>query len=193
MLKQICFIFVSLVIAGVSSAQDASTSSDGAGKPSTYVVQLTEFRLNQTLDPSLSAAQILELVSKKDNNAGYEAIETIRLSTLSGMESMVQFGRRVNVTVGKTVTRGGETARNVQALDVGTIVRVTATPENGSVFLKLTYETSKLDGNGDEDTPPELTKTQISTTQLLELGQPRLVGSSTSTPTSVVVVKVTKN
>jgi hypothetical protein len=76
---------------------------------------------------------------------------------------------------------------------VGTIVRVTATPENGSVFLKLTYETSKLDGNGDEDTPPELTKTQISTTQLLELGQPRLVGSSTSTPTSVVVVKVTKN
>ena len=193
MLKQICFIFVSLVIAGVSSAQDASTSSDGAGKPSTYVVQLTEFRLNQTLDPSLSAAQILELVSKKDNNAGYEAIETIRLSTLSGMESMVQFGRRVNVTVGKTVTRGGETARNVQASDVGTIVRVTATPENGSVFLKLTYETSKLDGNGDEDTPPELTKTQISTTQLLELGQPRLVGSSTSTPTSVVVVTVTKN
>ena len=193
MLKQICFIFVLLFIADVSSAQDTSTSSGGAAKPPTYVVQLTEFRLNQTLDPSLSAAQILELVSKKDNNAGYEAIETIRLSTLSGTESMVQFGRRVNITVGKTVTRGGETARNVQALDVGTIVRVTATPESGSVSLKLAYETSRLDGNGDEDTPPELTKTQINTTQLLELGQPRLVGSSTSAPVSVVVVTVTGN
>jgi hypothetical protein len=149
--------------------------------------------LKQTLDPSLSAAQILELVSTKDKNAGYEPIETIRLSTLSGTETVVQFGRRVNVTVGKTVTRGGETARSVQAFDVGAIVRVTATPENGSVSLKLTYETSRLDGNGDEDTPPELTKTQISTTQLLELGQPRLVGSSTSAPTSVVVVTVNGN
>jgi hypothetical protein len=193
MLKQICFIFVSLLIAGVSSAQDTSTISDQTGKQSTYVVQLTEFRLKQTLDPSLSAAQILELVSTKDKNAGYEPIETIRLSTLSGTETVVQFGRRVNVTVGKTVTRGGETARSVQAFDVGAIVRVTATPENGSVSLKLTYETSRLDGNGDEDTPPELTKTQISTTQLLELGQPRLVGSSTSAPTSVVVVTVNGN
>jgi hypothetical protein len=193
MLKQICFIFVSMFIAGVSSAQDDSTSSSGAGKSSTYVVQLTEFRLTQALDPSLSAAQILDLVSRKDISEGLEPIETIRLSTLSGTESMVQFGRRVNVTVAKTVTRGGETARNVQAFDVGTIVRVTATPESGSVSLKLTYETSRLDGNGDEDNPPELTTTQISTTQLLELGQPRLVGSSTSAQTSVVVVTVTGN
>ena len=193
MLKQICLIFVSLLIAGASSAQDASTSLGSAAKPTTYVVQITEFRLNKTLDPSLTAAQILELVSSKDDNAGYEPIETIRLSTLSGTESMVQFGRLVNVTVGKNMTRGGETQRTLQAFDVGTIVRVTATPENGSVSMKLTYETSRLDGNSDEDTPPELTKTQISTTQLLELGKPRLVGSSTSVPTSVVVITVTGN
>lgn len=193
MLRQFPIIFVSLIIAGASSAQDASTSPGEAGKPSSYVVQLTEFRLNQTLDPSLTAVQILELISRANDNADCVPIETIRLSTLSGTESMVQFGRRANVTVGKTVTRGGETARSIQVVDVGTIVRVTATPESGAVSLKLTYESSRLDGNGDEDTPPELIRTQISTIQMLELGQPRLVGSSSSASTSMIVVTITEH
>lgn len=133
------------------------------------------------------------MISGKADNASCEPIETIRLSVLSGSESYVQFGRRVNVTVGRTVGRGGEAARTIQVFDVGTTVRITAKPANGPVAIMLSYETSRLEDNGEDDTPPEMITTQISTSQVLELGRPRLIGSSSSAATSVIVITITGN
>jgi hypothetical protein len=66
---------------------------------------------------------------------------------------MVQFGRRVNVTVGKTVTRGGETARNVQAFDVGTIVRVDGDARKRIRLLKADVRNIEAGRNSRSQSP----------------------------------------
>ena len=169
------------------TADDANSSSS---KQASFIVQLTEYRLRQPVDPPRSVSDILAILARPGGNEEYQPIETIRLSALSGTESTVQFGRRVNVTVGTTTNRGG-TVKNVQAVDVGTLVRVTPALQAGKVALKLEFESSRIEGDATQDSPPDISTTQIKTTQLLELGKPSLVGSTTSTANSVILITVT--
>ena len=171
------------------TADDPSSSSSNQAS---FIVQLTEYRLKQPLDPSRSVSEILASLAKPGDNEEYQPIETIRLSALSGTESTAQFGRRVNVTIGTTTNRGG-TVKNVQAVDVGTLVRVTPALQAGKVALKLEFESSRIEGDASADSPPDISTTQIKTTQLLELGKPSLVGSTTSTANSVILITVTSN
>ncbi|MDA7933087.1 type II and III secretion system protein [Mariniblastus sp.] len=188
----VCFC-VALCAIESTFAQESTNSANVSNIPASYIVQLTEYRLDQPLNPSQSAAEILAMVSANGGDMKGEIVETIRLSTLSGTESMVQFGRRVNVTVGKATTNRGETVRNMQAIDVGTIVKVTLVPRNDKVAMMLTFESSRIGEDADEDSPPNVNKTQVNTTQLLELGKPDLVGSSTTSSSSIIVVTVTHN
>ncbi len=193
MFKTFVYLFVAFCATESVFAQSSAISADVAQVPASYIVQLTEYRLERPLEPSQTATNILEMLSGKLDDKIGKPVETIRLSTLSGTESMVQFGRRVNVTVGKATTNRGETVRNMQAIDVGTVVRVTAIPQDEKVSVSLTFESSRIGGDGDEDSPPDINKTQISTTQLLEFGKPSLVGSSTTASSSVIVVTITRN
>jgi hypothetical protein len=174
-------------------AQNSATTGNTVDSRASFVVQLTEYQLEQPIDPSLSAAAILEMLTTQRDGEKCRPVETIRLSTVSGTESMAQFGRVVNVTVGKATTARGETVRNMQAVDVGSMIRVTAIPQNDRVAITLSFESSRISGDIDQDVAPDISKTQISTTQLLELGKPTLVGSSTTTSSSIVLVTVTRN
>ncbi len=109
------FVCFCLALGAIEStfAQESTNSANVSEIPASYIVQLTEYRLNQPINPSQSAAKILEMVSANDGDLKGEIVETIRLSALSDTESMVQFGRRVNVTVGKATTNRGETVRNM--------------------------------------------------------------------------------
>jgi len=185
-------------IAGRSTTknQDPDPSDDPSSSSSnqaSLIVQLTEYRLKLPHDPSRSVSEILAILAKPGDNEEYQPIETIRMSALSGTESTVQFGRRVNVTVGTVTNRGG-TARNVQAVDIGTLVKVTpALQSGGRVALKLKFESSRIEGDASADSPPDISRTQINTTQVLELGKPSLVGSTTSTASSIILITVTGN
>ncbi len=193
MFKVFVCICLTLCATGSTIAQEATQSENTSDVSKSYVVQLTEYRFEQPLRPSQSAAEILELLAATGDSKKAEIVETVRLSTLSGTESMVQFGRRVSVTVGKATTRGGETVRQKQGYDVGTVVRLTARPQDDKVAMALTFDSSRIGEEVDEDSPPDVIKTQISSTLLLELGKPSLVGSSTQASSRVIVVTVTEN
>jgi hypothetical protein len=187
------YICALLFVTASAFAQDATTTGNAADSRASFVVQLTEYQLEQPIDQSLSAAAILEMLTTQRDGEKCRPVETIRLSTVSGTESMAQFGRVVNVIVGKATTARGETLRNMQAVDIGSMIRVTAIPQDERVAITLNFETSRISGDIDQDVPPSISKTQISTTQLLELGKPTLVGSSTTTSSSIFVVTVTRH
>lgn len=190
MLKYLVFFCTALLVFEATAAQEATNPANGPEPTTSYMVQLTEYCFAQPLSPSQSAEEILAMVSANDGNQKGAVVETIRLSTLSGMESIAQFGQRVNVTVGKSTTGRGETVRSMQAIDVGTMVKVTIVPRNDQVAMRLTFESSRIGSDASEDTPPTINKTQISTAQLLEIGKPILVGGSTTSSSSVIVVTV---
>lgn len=190
MFKFLVCVSTVLLAFETNAAQEAANTASMPEISSSYVVQLTEYRLAQPLTPAQSAEEILALVGANGGNPQGAAVETIRLSTVGGMESMAQFGQRANVTAGKTTTNRGESVRNIQAIDVGTMVKVTIVPRNDQVAMMLTFESSKIGSDADEESPPSIAKTLIRTTQLLELGKPNLVGGSTTSSSSVIIVTV---
>jgi type II secretory pathway component GspD/PulD (secretin) len=75
-------------------------------------------------------------------------------------------------------------------VNIGTLVRLTAEPADGKVLLKLSYECSRFEGEGTDESPPDTTTFQIDTTLLLEAGKPTLVGGSSASATSYLMVSV---
>ncbi len=61
-----------------------------------------------------------------------------------------------------------------------------------SVVAKIAFESSRFQGEGTDDTPPEIASSTIATTQLFELEKLYLLGSTSSGKTSYVFVTVTK-
>jgi hypothetical protein len=193
MFRAFLCICVALGAIGYAFAQGTTNSPNGPEISASYIVQLTEYRLNQPMDSSKSAAEILALVSK-DSDDLKRKVETIRLSASSGVESMAQFGQTVFVTVG-TVSgnKGFPVQKSMQGMEIGTLVKVTVVPQNDKVAMTLTYESSSLGEAAGEDSPPDINKTKVNTTQLLDLGKSSLVSASTTSSSSILVVKVIQN
>ena len=187
-----CFCLVIGAI-GYAFAQGTTKAPNGPEISASYIVQLTEYRLNQSIDSAKSAAEILALVSK-DNDDPKRKVETIRLSASSGIESMAQFGQTVFVTVGSVSgNKGLPVQKSMQGMEIGTLVKVTVVPQNDKVAMTLTYESSSLGEAAGEDSPPDINKTRVNTTQFLDLGKSSLVSASTTSSSSILVVKVTQN
>ena len=174
------------------NAGPTDDTNSSSSMQTSFTVKLTEYRMKLPQDPSRSASEILAILTKPGDNDSYQPIETIRLSALSGTTSTAQFGRTANVTAGTTTNRGGK-VKNMQSVDVGTAVSVTPVLQSGKVALQLEFDSSRIEGDASGDSPPDISKTRINTNQLLELGKPGLVGSTTSMGSSIIVVTVTQN
>lgn len=183
------FLLVAPLVAAI--AISALHANEALGEPTTdhvrFMVTLSEYQLEDSVPASASEADILGLIQKSN----VLPTETIRLSVVSDVEGMVQFGKRVTVTVGKTVNRD-VTTRQAQNVQVGTLLKLTLSMANELVLAKLAFESSRLQGEGTDDSPPDMVTATISTTQILEFEKPRLMGSTSSGQTSFVFVTVTK-
>ncbi|MFN7579393.1 MAG: hypothetical protein ACK6D6_02585, partial [Planctomyces sp.] len=118
-------------------------------------VVLTEYEWREPLAAGLGADEILALVLKADARPQADLRETIRLTTLAGTESVVSFGRRSSVTVGRTATGRGEVMRNMQVVEFGTQVKLTAVPQDQRVRLTLHFESSRQLPATADDSPPD--------------------------------------
>ncbi len=170
-----------------------------------YVVQLTEYRLTSPAEPTATVEELVALLTSpsgsltspsdsrltSENENRVVQVESVRFSILSGHESMVQFGRQVSLMTGSISTRG-VTTRDVRSVEVGTLVRAIAEPQDGKVLLTLDYTASRLEGESSAEPPPEISKTQISTAQIVELGKPVLIGGTTADKTSYTLATVTQ-
>jgi hypothetical protein len=194
MRKPILLLGLIVCLGNSSLGQDApepaaalpSASSGGES----YLVQLTEFRIGDSSHAGWSTDEIVKRFERRDEGGDVEIVETIRLSAHRGCESMVQVGRRARVTVGVVTAPGRGSTRQMESHNIGTLVRLTAEPADGKVLLKLSYECSRFEGEGTDESPPDTTTFQIDTTLLLEAGKPTLVGGSSASPTSYLMVSV---
>ena len=169
-------------------SKSVANSSNGPGDVS--IVHLTEFRLKKPMDESVSTNEILKSLSEMKDNGEVEVIETIRLSALPTYESMVQIGKKATVTVGVMRAPGGGQNRTMQQQAIGTMVRVTAEPVDGKTRLKLSYEASRFEGEGTNESPPDTKTFQINTTLLLERSKTVLVGGSSADSSTFLAVSI---
>lgn len=180
---------------GWTQGQEAATTtsvSETSGAPTNvYVVQLTEFRMKRASDVKMTAGEIIKEFEEKKDKGDIEIVETIRMSTLANFESMVQVGRKVTVVTGVMNAPGRAPVRQMQNQMVGTMVRLTAEPRDSKTMLRLSYEASRLDGEGEEDIPPDIKTFQIETSLLVDPAKLVLVGGSNADSTSYLVVSVT--
>ena len=171
-------------------ASTAAKSLEGA-EPSAYIVEFTEFQLKGPPNTKLNAHDLVRVLEEEKTSDNVKFVETVRLSVLTNHESLVQFGKAVTVTVGAVLSASGR-ARNTQTRQVGTIARVTASHQNGHVLLKLMYEAARHNGQGTDDSPPDVTTSKFETTLLLKPGIPALVGGTSAEPSSYLLVTLSQ-
>ncbi|MFM8726318.1 MAG: hypothetical protein ACKON9_14475 [Planctomycetaceae bacterium] len=178
------------IVADESDLRTAAAASQNAPAATRCLVELNEYQWKQRLPAGLGPEELLALVLKPDAEPPAELHETIRLSSLGGTESMVQFGRRSSVTVGRAVTGRGEVLKNLQSVEYGTLVKLTAVPQQQQILLSLSFESSRPLPATADDAPADVSQTRISTALLLDPGKPALVSSFDGNPGSVLVVTV---
>ena len=187
-MKTSILVFSALIASlafSVSFAQPGANETTKA--PVRFMVTLSEYQLGEGVPDSATESEILDSIRKKT----VQPTETIRLSVIKDVEGMAQFGKVANVTVGKTVNRD-VTTRQTQNVQVGTLLKATVRLENEAIVASIAFEASRLQGNGTEDSPPDIASTTITTTQSLEFGKPCLIGSSSGGKTSYVFVTITQ-
>jgi len=170
------------------SATEAGATHQSENKlPESYLITLSEYRLKSVNPSELTAGSIAAAITTEKA----APIETVMLSAIADIESMVQFGRTVTVTTGRTTNRD-VTTRQTQQMNIGTIVRVTASPAGQQVGLVLSFESSRQNGEGTDDSPPDIVTTSINTTQIFELGKPTMIGASTAGETSYIFLAISR-
>ncbi len=155
-----------------------------------YLIQLTEFRVNDSAHARWSTDEILKRFERREGDETLEIVETIRVSALSGHESMVKVGRQARVAVGAITTPARAPTRQMESHSVGTIVSLIAEPADGMVLLKLNYSSSRFDEKGTDESPPDMVTVQYDATLLIDVGRTTLVGGSSAAPTSYLILSV---
>lgn len=180
-------------------------STDAAATPSTqpalldsYVVRLVEIRTSGTLEEPLTAENFTSSLEKLKQDGKVALLESIRVSAIANQEAMAQFGKSAAITVGTNFPGGGPGGpgggrgpmRVTQERNMGTIVKVTVSPQAGKLLVKLVYEASRFEDEKPEDRPPAHTTTHFASTLVVGPGKTILVGGQDSEKSSTVFLTV---
>lgn len=176
-----------------------------------YVIKLTEFRFKNAPARTLTSQDVVEQFSATNSSDHIEQVQEISLSALQGYESMTRLGKQSAVTSSISGVRGGRMpmpegggpggrpdfgqpgmVRSTQTMQVGTVLRVTARPQSGKVFVDLQYEASRFDDEIPIDSPPDIHNLQFKSTFLLEPGKPKLLSGIVSKDNTYLVIVVEK-
>jgi hypothetical protein len=152
-----------------------------------YSITISEYRLKDVDSSKLTTENIVATIAAQKA----KPFETVMLSAIAGTESMVQFGRSVTVTTGRMTNRD-VTTRQTQQRQIGTILRVTASPDGGKVSATLSFESSRHVGERTDDSPPDIATTSVNSTQIFDLGQPTLIAATTAAETSYVLITISR-
>lgn len=180
----IAFVAV-LGISGNVLAGENQASENAELKFDRYVATISEYQLEKPVSETATEAEIIELIRQQK----VVPSETVRLSTINRVESLVQFGKSVTVTTGKVV-QGTRTMRHTNQVEIGTLLQVVVESEGDVVSVKVAFESSRLQGEGTDDSPPDIVKSRIESTQVLELGKSCLLGSTSGGETSYILLTI---
>ncbi|EMI21506.1 secreted protein [Rhodopirellula maiorica SM1] len=183
LLSLLVLLTASLPFGGQTRADDSGVDSEP--NATQYFVELAEYKLEQSIPTGLAEDEVIASILK----SGTKPVETIRLTAMSETESMVQIGRRVALTTG-TMTRSGVTTRQTQEMEIGTMLRLKIKEHTKGAIADIDYTTSRLDGDGANDTPPDVVTNTIQSTQFYGLGKTRLLSTVGASKLTGVLVTV---
>ena len=191
--------FLSLVLigwmglAGIATAQEIDAAAvSSIAEIESFNVEISTYRVEIPIPRDTSADKLVKLLTQPAADQPPIPVETVRLTAISGAQSMVQFGRRVPVLSGSTVINRGPVARQFQTVELGTLARVMVQPQADKILVKLDLESTRLEGEGSDDTPPSTGSSQISTTVLLVPGEPTLLGGFAGKEQEFTIVTVSR-
>ena len=87
-----------------------------------------------------------------------------------------------------SMTRGDATTRQTKEIEIGTILKLRIKPLAKGAIAEIDYSTNRVDGDGTEDSPPDVLTNTMQSTQIYVLGKTRLLSTmGTGNLTGVVV------
>lgn len=189
LLATFCLLAAPLI--ALESTNAAEQAGADRETQATYLVQLTEFQVKSSSDPKMSARDIVARFQRLKDDKTAQPIEVIRLSVLGETETMIQFGRQTEVTSGIVSSGRGSTTRQTDTLQIGTLVRLTVSPRaDQKALVTLSYESSRLEGEGEKDLRPDIVTTQIEGAHIIELGKSKLIAGTSAGRTSFLILSV---
>ena len=184
------FLLLLFSFDGLAIAEDPSPNSPDADVERVngqgYFITLSEYKLLDPVPTAKTDEEIIRLIEERK----LEPVETIRLSAISGLESSVAFGKMVYVTVGQNVN-GRDRRSNITSFDTGTVLTITAAPQDDGVLVKIKYTSSRVLQETD-DSQPEHSSIKLTSSPVLSLNKPALLASRSSNGSSYLVVNVSE-
>tara|TARA_R110002049_G_scaffold27283_3_gene93850 strand:- start:670 stop:1419 length:750 start_codon:yes stop_codon:yes gene_type:complete len=160
----------SIPFAGRTQADDSS--ADSRSNATQYLVELSEYKLEQSIPTGLSEDQVIDAMLK----AGTKPVETIRLTAVSDTESVAKIGRRVALAPG-TITQNGVMSRQVKDVEIGTMLSITIKHHVKGAIADIAYTTSRFDGDGTDGSSPDVLTNTTQSSQVYSIGKPRLLST----------------
>lgn len=187
--------FACVAAISASAAQETEKSAPKTPGPlipsESYLVHVTEFRLKAPADLKIAPDNIAESFDRMLEEGAVELTEIVSLSAMEGLPGYVKIERFTSVVTGMTDTAQGRFPIRSSAT-TGTTIGITAMHKDDDILMELDYESSRFNGQGTEESAPELIKVQIQTTLKLKDGKAVLVGGTTSEPGSLLLVRIAR-
>ena len=177
-----------LLTAGIAHCQESSKKGNGdkgASIQTQFMVTLAEYHLEKQIPVDATEAEILKII----RSAGTAPFETIRMTASENTESMVNFGKSITVTTGR-ISRGPTTTRQTETMQIGTILNARIAEHANGAIAEIDYTTSRLNGEGTEDSPPDLDTNTAQATQIYAIGEPRLLSTWGTDKVTCIVVTI---
>lgn len=177
--------------AGLTEAADQPKAHDAsAAKPlhkTQYLVAIAEYQLETPMPTGLSEAEILGKI--RDSKA--IPIATLQCAAVADTETSVKFSKRVSVTTGKVVA-GSSTSRQATQLDIGTMLQFQVASHEKGAIADINYSTSRLDGDGTDESPHDVVTITAQASQTYKLGEDRLLVATNLNNACCIVVTVSE-
>jgi hypothetical protein len=167
-------------------ADEARPVSTDASPLVSYIVTASEYKIESGVTATSTEAEIIASIEK----AQLKPTQTIRVTAISAHACTAQFTKSVTVTTGK-VTNRDATSRIAKQIDIGATIELKIEPGEDSSIAMVRFQTSRLQGEGTDDSPPDVVSTDVETTQVFEQGKPRLIASTDTNETSYIFVTIT--
>ncbi|MBB3207829.1 hypothetical protein FHS27_003656 [Rhodopirellula rubra] len=175
---------------GSASADEQAGSGDlqpvASQTQTQFLVKLSEFRLDENVQIGTTEEETLETIRKQKATP----FESIQITVIAGTESMAQFGKRVSVVTGTTISRD-RTIQQTEQISIGSTLQVNLALHEQGVIANINYSTARLSGEGTDASPPDVLTNTAHAEQQYKLGEQRLLVARSGTESWIVVVTIT--
>ena len=156
-----------------------------------YSLTFLEYQIPDQEEQPTSETELIKIIRDKKLKPSM----TVMMSVVESSEAMVSFGQEISVITGVSQRPGGQATYNAVNRQVGTTVKAMVFQKEQELLVELDFEsTQQLPTKMVEDAPkigrstPRVSTTSVSCIQIVVLGKPALLASSSrGTPTYLML------